>query len=177
MLAMIKKSFVPLDATTLPLLYETIVRPHLEYGNAIWGPHYKRDQQAVERVLRPATIIIPEISNRSYQERLRTLRLPSLYQRRRRGHMITLFKIFSGRVNIDVNKCFTLRDGNTRGPRWKIFKERASSRVQQMNLSFRAVNDWNSLPSSALDATSLPAFKSRLDKHRGNNIIYELSTP
>ena len=37
-LGVIKKSFTTLDTTTLPL----------EYGNVIWGPHYKGDQVIVE---------------------------------------------------------------------------------------------------------------------------------
>ncbi len=39
-----------LDMVTIPLLYMSMVRPHLEYGNLIWGPHYKLDQQTVEIV-------------------------------------------------------------------------------------------------------------------------------
>jgi hypothetical protein len=44
-LAVVNKSFVNLDEFTLPLLYKTLVRPHLEYGNVIWGPHFKMDHQ------------------------------------------------------------------------------------------------------------------------------------
>ena len=32
-LGLIKKTFANLDANTLPLLYKSMVRPHLEYGN------------------------------------------------------------------------------------------------------------------------------------------------
>ena len=49
-LGLIKHSFTTLDDTTLPLLYTSRVRPHLEYGNIIWGPHFKEDMKAVERV-------------------------------------------------------------------------------------------------------------------------------
>ena len=49
-LGLIKKSFVNLDTNSLPLLYKSLVRPHLEYGNIIWGPHYKEDQKALEKV-------------------------------------------------------------------------------------------------------------------------------
>ena len=35
-LGIIKKSFSHLDETTLPL-YKTLVRPHLEYANVVWG--------------------------------------------------------------------------------------------------------------------------------------------
>ena len=38
-MAVIWKSFEHLDRTTVPLLYKMLIRPHLEYGNATWGPH------------------------------------------------------------------------------------------------------------------------------------------
>ena len=36
-LGLLKKSFTLLDKITLPLL--SLVRPHLEYDNVVWGPH------------------------------------------------------------------------------------------------------------------------------------------
>ena len=36
-LAVIRRSFEKLDKSTLPLLYKALIRPHLEYANAIWG--------------------------------------------------------------------------------------------------------------------------------------------
>ena len=41
-LGMLKKSFVLFHEVTLPLLYKSLVRPHLEYGNVIWGPLLKQ---------------------------------------------------------------------------------------------------------------------------------------
>ena len=49
-LGIIKKSFVCLDEKTLPILYKSLVRPHLEYGNIVWGPFFKVDIIAVEKV-------------------------------------------------------------------------------------------------------------------------------
>ena len=42
-LGLIKRSFAALDKSILPKLYMSMVRPHLEYGNVIWGPHFKGD--------------------------------------------------------------------------------------------------------------------------------------
>ena len=37
-MAVIRRSFQLLDKTTLPMLFKTLVCPHLEYGNIVWGP-------------------------------------------------------------------------------------------------------------------------------------------
>ena len=36
-LGLIKKSYSFRDPYTITTLYKTMVRPHLEYGNAMWG--------------------------------------------------------------------------------------------------------------------------------------------
>ena len=168
-LAMIKKSFILLDNTTLALLYKSMVRPHLEYGNVIWGPHYSLDQQAVEKVQRWATKLVPAIQHLPYAQRLEALGLPSLHYRRRRGDMITIFKIMSGRNRMDKNKFFPQASGPTRGHKWKIFKSRADTELRQRVLSIRAINDWNSLPANVVEADTPNAFKNRLDKHWENH--------
>ena len=39
-LGLIMKTFVNLNEHTLPLLYKSLVRPHLEYANVVWGPTF-----------------------------------------------------------------------------------------------------------------------------------------
>ena len=95
-LGMIKKSLASLDAISLPVLYKAFIRPHLEHGNVIWGPHFRDDQIKVERVQRRATKLIDHLRDLPYEDRLKELKLPSLYYRRRRGDMIQVFKIMKG---------------------------------------------------------------------------------
>ena len=52
-----------------------MVRPHLEYGNIIWGPHFKEDMKAVERVQKRATRMILRIKDLPYTQRLKALTL------------------------------------------------------------------------------------------------------
>ena len=40
LLSLIMKSFTNLNEYTLPLLYKSLVRPHLEYANVVWGSTY-----------------------------------------------------------------------------------------------------------------------------------------
>ena len=47
-LRLIKRSFVASDEDTLPLLFTSMVRPHLEYANILWGPpHFICDIRAL----------------------------------------------------------------------------------------------------------------------------------
>ena len=90
-MAVIRRSFQLLDRATLPVLFKTLVRPHLEYGNIVWGPFNRADQQLVERVQRRATKMVPELRHMPYPHRLRALHMPSLYYRRRHGDIIAVY--------------------------------------------------------------------------------------
>ncbi len=59
-LGIIKRACNTLDKELLPIFYKHQVRPHLEYGNAIWHPRYIADIKQVEGVQHRATTVIPE---------------------------------------------------------------------------------------------------------------------
>ena len=165
-LALIRKSFRAINCDTLPLLFKSLVRPHLEYGCCIWGPFSKADRKAVERVQRRATKLVPDLRHRPYTERLRLLDLPSLYYRRRRGDMIKTYQVLHGEMDVRQEDFFTpALDRRTRGHPWKLNKEQAQSRTRRLCFSTRVISDWNSLPPEVVLAPSLGAFKSRLDAH------------
>ena len=62
-LGLIKISYSSRDPYTIKTLYKTMVRPHLEYGNAMWGPVYLGDIHKVEKIQRRATKMIYSIKN------------------------------------------------------------------------------------------------------------------
>ena len=165
-LAVIRSSFENLDDDMLPRLYKTLVRPHLEYGNLIWGPHYRLDQQAVERVQRRATKLVPNLKDRPYIERLQALKLPSLLHRRRRGDMIQVYKIVNNKERIETSELFSLNTSTaTRGHNWKLFKPVAQKDARIHTFSVRVINNWNNLPETVVNADSVNTFKNRLDAH------------
>ena len=166
MLALIKRSFLCIDAVTLPALYRTLVRPHLEYGNLIWGPFNCADQKLIERVQRRATKLVQDVKHLPYEERLKQLNIPSLYYRRRRGDMIAMYQILNGGIDVCPGKFFApAQTACTRGHTQKLAKPQAHSRVRRHTLGARAINDWNSLPQSVVQASSVNQFKARIDKH------------
>ena len=175
MLGVIKKSYNSREPLTILLLYKSMIRPHLEYGNSIWGPHYRSDIVKVERVQRRMTRLISGLKDIPYQECLRALNLPSLQYRRRGGNMIVMYKILNGFVSIDSKQLLSLRtDTRTRGHDSKIFKEHATKLCRINNITQKSTNDWNSLPLEVISAASLNIFKNQLDIHWSN---YQFAIP
>ncbi|KAI8517880.1 hypothetical protein Bbelb_038970 [Branchiostoma belcheri] len=165
-LGLVKKSFQRLDKTTVPLLYKTMVRPIIEYGNVIWGPYSIGDQELLNRVQHKATRLVPGFREISYEDRLRRLQLPTLEHRRKRGDVIQVFKFVKGFDRVDPGRLFNLNvDGRTRGHPYKIAKPQAKKLTRSNSFSVRAINAWNSLPADVVAADTVNSFKSRLDSY------------
>jgi len=52
----------------------------------------------------------------------------------------------------------------TRGHSLRLYVSRSTLRLRQNFFSQRAVNDWNDLPQSVVDASSVKSFKNLLDE-------------
>ena len=121
-LGLIRKSFVAFDKVSLGLLSKSLVLPHLEYCNVIWGTFYKGDIIAVEKIQRRATKLVPESKHLSYQDRLQALDIPSLSYRRQRGDMIATYKLLTNQLKIKGEELFSMGNVTTRGHKYKLFK-------------------------------------------------------
>ncbi|KAK2148442.1 hypothetical protein LSH36_497g01010 [Paralvinella palmiformis] len=84
----IRHSFSYTDKDMLTQLYKALVRGHLEYGNMVWNPINKGDQDKLEKVERRATKLVTEIRDLPYQDRLRALRY-----RCEHGNIMKTYKI------------------------------------------------------------------------------------
>ena len=156
-------SFVLIDKLTLPLLFKLLVCPHLEYGNLIWGPFNREDQQAVERMHRQATRLVPSIRHREYRRRLQILKLPSLFSWRKHGIMIHVYQMLHAGVDVDASKLVSVNTGGaTRGHCLRLFKPHASCHVRWNAFAVCVINDWNGLSADVVVASTLDTFKNRL---------------
>ena len=81
-LGLIFRSFTYIDMVMFLNLYKSLVRPHLEYATSGWSPMYKKDSITLENVNRRATRWVNSLSGRTYENRLKTLGLPTLEYRR-----------------------------------------------------------------------------------------------
>merc|ERR1739841_98459 len=101
MMGRIRSSFTFLDAQTFKRLYTSLVRPHIEYAQAVWLPYLEKHIKMLENVQIRATKLVDNIGDLDYTERLKKLELPSLRYRRRRGDMIEMLEMFKHFNNYD----------------------------------------------------------------------------
>ena len=80
-----------LDETSFRYLFQALVRPHIEYAEAVWSPFTKKDIDTIEKVQKRATKLIPFLKNMDYPNRLKKLEMPTLQYRRLRGDMIEVY--------------------------------------------------------------------------------------
>ena len=102
--AMLRRSFSFMDAEMFTPLYKSMVRTHLEYASSVWAPYKTKHIKQIEAVQRRATKQLPGMKNLTYPERLKKLKLPTLSYRRKRGDMIELYKLTSGKYKMDITK-------------------------------------------------------------------------
>ena len=166
MLGLIRRSYTYLDSQSLLKLYTSLVRPTLEYANAAWIPILRCescDQILLENVRRRATKLIPDLRDRDYEDRLRTLKLPSLYYRRTRGDMIEAYTFTHSIYKTEQGPLQRETNTTTRGHSHKLKKERCNTKTRANFFLHCITNRWNNLCDDVVTAPSLNSFKSRLD--------------
>ena len=96
-----------------------------------WSPQFRKDIDAMERVQRRATRLIPGLVRLSYEERLKETGLYTLERRRLRGDMMEMFKIMKGRDKTSVGELFNrVCSDRTRGHSLRVKKRRVKTVVR-----------------------------------------------
>jgi hypothetical protein len=168
-MGIIRRTFINLNRENFTLLFKALVRPHLEYGAAVWNPHYIKDIEQLENVQHRATKLVPGLHDLPYTDRLRILKLPTLAFRRLRGDMIETYKILSGIYDNPSPLLHLSTTSTTRGHHLKLNKRHARLNSRLYSFTFRIISPWNSLPDDVIASPSLNSFKSRLDRHWANH--------
>jgi len=89
LLGMIKCNFIDRSKATVLTLYESLIRPHLEYWSQVWNPHLAKDIKLIHCVQRRATKLVHGIQTWKYDDRLKFLGLTRLDKRRNRHRAST----------------------------------------------------------------------------------------
>ena len=162
------------DKKTFINLFKTYVRPHLEYCSASWSPWTLGDIAVLEAVQRRAVKAVTNLKTKTYEDKLTELGLDSLLDRRKRGDLIQIYEMCSGKVNIKPEIWFTMcnqRNGaattRRQGGHFNVEPPTWNGEIRRNFWSVRVCEDWNDLPDSVKQAETENCFKNRLDELRG----------
>ena len=156
-------------------LFKALVRPHLEYANAVWSPYKAKHIKVIEQIQRNFTRMIDGMRNLDYPQRLRKLKLPSLEFRRFRGDLIEAFKLTHNIYDpLTTQSLFSSAIfPYTRGHSYKLQKKFTNTTQYHHFFSNRIIDTWNTLPDVIVNADSVNIFKNKIDKHF-QHIMYSI---
>ena len=121
----------------------------------------------VEGVQQRAKKLVPELRDLSYEERLKSLGLTTLKERRTRGDLIEMYKIITGKEKVNVGKFFQMipsRGDPELSHNKKIFKKRCKTNERGHFFTQRNIDNWNGRGKNVVEAKKTGTFKKRLDK-------------
>ena len=102
MLSMIKLAFKHLDAKSLTILYKAFVLPLMDYCCVAWCPFYAKDIDALEKVQRRFTKLLPTYRY-LFMKRLLKYDICSLYARRLKFDLLYMYnKIVHGLMDLPL---------------------------------------------------------------------------
>ena len=145
LLGMVGRNIVSRLPEILINIYKSIVRPHLEFGSPAWSPHYKKDSELLEKVQHRFTRMFRNLRKVSYSDRLKSLGLWSLEERRIRSDLIEVFKMVKGISHTPLEALFEKdSESRTRGHAHKLKKKFSKSNSRHYFFSERVISRWNS---------------------------------
>jgi|TARA_B110000196_G_C21147904_1_gene667753 hypothetical protein len=166
-LAWFERNTLSRDPYVMKTAYKSLIRHNVEYCCQVWSPKRRHGNWKtildIEAVQRSFTRLINGMSDLNYEQRLKSLGMTTLFERRMRGDLIETFKILNG--------------FNNYGSDFFNLSERTNNLVSRpkklTNIDFlgeRVMHYWNKLPEHVKDKNSVNGFKNGLDKFRTNGI-------
>jgi hypothetical protein len=165
----VKRNVISRNAEVMVNIYKSLIRPHLEYCVQLWSPKPEHGNWAtimeLESVQREFTRLIDGVGLLTYKERLDKLKLTTLIERRARGDLIEVFKIFRGLCMYGKTLLKFSRSG------MNIVLKSSCPGVNKFEL--RVVSYWNKLPDELKMVDTVTHFKIGLEVYKKDNISKE----
>jgi hypothetical protein len=170
---------------TKKMVYITLIRSKIEYGCALWNPHFKYLIEDLEGVQRRASNYIlsnprrPSPLHVEYKNRLLQLNLLPLSYRREIIDITFFLKSYHGKTEFDVKKYLKFSDENpTRTTRCatmgnSLIVKNKSKNTDEHFFSSRVARIWNALPADMRNSLKT-VHESLIVKQTLNPLYYYL---
>ena len=157
-----RTAFASKNIEFLLFLYKTYIMPKIEYASSIWSPYLKKDVDLIENIQRKFTKFLPGMFNKPYYERMLSLQMQTLEERRIYLDLILLYKIYHGLVDMEFSKFCSLSTSNTRGHPLKLNVVGSRVNCHKYHFFNRTIKVWNDVPANIITIDSLNLFKKRI---------------
>ena len=134
------------------------------YASSSWSPSLAKDAEIIERVQRRFTKCLRGMRNLSYKERLNTLNVLTLKNRRILADMVLTYECLHDRLNCspaDIGLAFSNFHCDYYSHH-RLYQRRAVYNTNVALFSFRAPTQWNKLLPKITCSSSLQIFKKSL---------------
>ena len=135
-----------------------------------WSPWTQGDRDVLEAVHWRAVGMVTNLKGQGYNERLAEMGMITLEERRRRGDLVQVYKVLSGKDKVDYRRWFDLaqpREGasSTRSTSGTLNVKRNEGKLELRKnfCSVRVCDDWNNLPDLVKQQPTTNSFKNALD--------------
>ena len=143
--------------------FNVFVRPTLDYCSNLWSPYRKYEIDLVESVQKRFTKRLYGMNGLQYPERLQMLGAESLELRRLKADLCMYYKIIAKLVDLPAQEFFLFKQGITRNNGACVYKNSFRFNAERYFFKNRCISSWNSLPTNAVNASSVNVFKKCLD--------------
>ena len=152
-------------------LFNTYVRPKLEYCTPVWSPSFQGEIDKVEAIQRRFTKFAFQrcgIPFKSYEDRIKKIGYLTLRRRRKFFDLVLLYKMLNNISDLNFQDYFSLVASkyNLRSHPFQIMPKIKFQSPQFVHSFFgRIPSLWNELPTKLVKSPSLHSFKQALKLH------------
>jgi hypothetical protein len=139
----------------------------------VGSPWTQQDIETLEKVQKRAVGMVSGLKGESYEEKLVELDLTTLKERRHQADMAQVYKIITGKDNVERDCWFKMAaDGAVRTRQaaglMNVVKPRTRLEVRTNFFSVRTADCWNHVPEEIKMAPTAGHFKKQYKQHRSS---------